>query len=75
LPEYVATARRMGAKVFWWQSGLAGPTVEYHRGVWQSEEVREKARRLVERVGLTYIDEVYIGDAVEAADICKQRSS
>ena len=33
----------------------------------------QKARRLVEKVGLVYVDEVYIADAVEALDICKPR--
>jgi hypothetical protein len=73
LSECVATAQKVGAKVFWYQSGFAGPSTEYCRGVWLPDDMREKARRLVEKVGLVYVDEVYIADAVEALDICKPR--
>ena len=73
LPDYLETARRLGAKVFWYQSGLASAKTEYLRGCWLSEETRTKVRRMVEDAGLIYIDEVYIGDAVRAMDICKPR--
>ena len=73
LPEYVATARTLGAKVFWYQSGLASATTEYLRGCWLSEATRVKVRRMVEDAKIVYIDEVYIGDAVRAMGICKLR--
>jgi len=73
LSEYVATAQKLAAKVFWYQSGLVGASTEYLRGCWLSDEARTKVRRMVEDAGLIYIDEVYIGDAVRALDICKPR--
>lgn len=73
LPEYLSTARKLGAKTFWYQSGLASATTEYLRGCWLSAEMRTKVRRMVEDAGLIYIDEIYIGDAVRAMDICKLR--
>jgi hypothetical protein len=73
LSEYLATAQRLSAKVFWYQSGLVSPSTEYLRGCWLSDDVRNKVRRMVEDAGLIYIDEVYIGDAVRAMDICKVR--
>ena len=73
LPEYLATAQKLAAKVFWYHSGLVSASTEYLRGCWLSDEARIKVRRMVEDAGLIYIDEVYIGDAVRALDICKPR--
>jgi hypothetical protein len=75
LPEHVATAQKLAAKVFWYQSGLVSATTEYLRGCWLPDETRTRARQMVEDAGLIYIDEVYIGDAIRALDICKSRES
>jgi len=75
LPEYLATAQKIGARVFWYQSGLVSASTEYLRGCWLSDEMRTKVRGMVEKAGLIYIDQVYIGDAVRAMDICKPRQA
>ena len=75
LSEYVKTAQKLSAKAFWYQSGLVSASTEYARGCWLSDEARAKVRAMVESAGLTYVDEVYIGDAVRTLDICKVRAS
>ena len=75
LPEYLAIAQKVGARVFWYQSGLASASTEYSRGCWLSDEARAKVRALVDSAGLAYIDEAYIGDAVRTLDIWKVRTS
>ena len=75
LSEYLKTAQKLSAEVFWYQSGLVSASTEYARGCWLSDEARAKVRTMVESAGLTYIDEVYIGDAVRTLDICKVHPS
>jgi CoA binding protein len=75
LTEYVATAQKLTARIFWYQSGLVSASTEYLRGCWLLDDTRAKVRKMIEEAGLIYIDEVYIADAVRAMDICKPRQS
>ena len=49
LPEYIATARKLAATVFWYHSGLASASTEYLRGCWLSDEVRARVENALER--------------------------
>jgi predicted CoA-binding protein len=75
LADYIATAKKLGAKVFWYQSGLVNPSMEYARGCWLSDDARAKVRRMAEDAGLICVDEIYVADAVRALDICKPRQT
>ncbi len=63
LAGIVATAKSLGAKILWTQSGLSAAGVNNPKGCWVPEEELRLARTLVESAGLTYITEPYIGDA------------
>ena len=58
----IATAKVLGAKTIWTQSGLSAAGVNSPKGCWVPEEQLRLARNLVESAGLTYITEPYIGD-------------
>ncbi len=64
LPGIIAMATELGAQALWCQSGLADTETKDPKGCWVSEETSRQARQLVEAVGLRYVDDVYIGDAV-----------
>ena len=64
LPDIVETARALGARAVWLQSGRDASGAKDPRGVWLSEEHARKAREIVERAGLSYFDAPYIADAV-----------
>jgi predicted CoA-binding protein len=64
LPEIVETARKLGAKALWLQSGRDSTGARDPRGVWLPEEESGKARGIVEAAGLTYVEAPYIADAV-----------
>jgi sugar phosphate isomerase/epimerase len=65
LPEIITTAKRLGAKTIWTQSGLSAAGVNDPKGCWVPEEALRQARDLVESAGLCYISEPYIGDAAQ----------
>ncbi len=62
LAGIIATAKVLGAKTIWTQSGLSAADVNNPKGCWVPEEELRLARNLVESAGLTYITEPYIGD-------------
>jgi predicted CoA-binding protein len=64
LPDVIAAARRVGATTVWTQSGLSDPGHKDATGCWRSEDESDQARLQVEAAGLTYIDDVYLPDAV-----------
>ena len=66
LSGIVTLARQLGATAIWHQSGLKARNVKDPRGVWQAEGPAREARRQVEEAGLTYVDDVYIADAVRS---------
>ena len=67
LPGVVALARRLGARAFWWQTGLTSGGGKDPLGCWAPPEESRQARQLAASAGLAYIDDVYIADAVRAA--------
>jgi predicted CoA-binding protein len=67
----VATAREVGAKTVWCQSGRASTGADDPKGCWLPEEKSREARNVVESAGLDYVDDVYIADAVRQLGIKK----
>jgi CoA binding domain len=65
LPEIITTAKRLGAKTIWTQSGLSAAGVNDPKGCWVPEEALRQARNLVESAGLRYTSEPYIGDVAQ----------
>lgn len=63
LQEIVDTAKTLGAKTVWIQSGRDKNGAKDPRGCWFPEAESAKARGLVEGAGLTYIEAPYIADA------------
>lgn len=68
LPEIVDTAKSVGAKAVWIQSGRDNTGAKDPHGCWLPREESARARRVVERAGLDYVETPYIGDAVRARD-------
>jgi predicted CoA-binding protein len=66
LPGIVALARRLGARAFWWQTGLSSGGGKDPSGCWVPSEESRQARELAAAAGLGYIDDVYIADAARA---------
>jgi predicted CoA-binding protein len=66
LPEIVDTAKALGAKAVWIQSGRDQTGAKDLRGCWLPEDDSTKAREIVEGAGLNYIETPYIADAVRA---------
>jgi predicted CoA-binding protein len=64
LPEIVDTAKAVGAKAVWIQSGRDRAGAKDPHGCWLSEEESRRARKIVEDAGLSYIEAPYIADAV-----------
>jgi predicted CoA-binding protein len=64
LPEVVDTAKALGAKAVWLQSGRDKTGAKDPRGSWMSDADSASARKVVEAAGLTYIEAPYIADAV-----------
>src|ERR1700682_6135923 len=62
LPEIVGTAKRLGAKTIWTQSGLSAPGVSDTKACWVPEAELQSARQLVRSAGLELITQPYIGD-------------
>jgi predicted CoA-binding protein len=64
LPEIVDTAKALGARAVWIQSGRDQIGAKDPRGYWLPQAESTKARGIVEGAGLTYIEAPYIADAV-----------
>ena len=68
LAEIVETAKAIGAKAVWIQSGRDSTGAKDSRGVWLPPEESSRAREIVERAGLDYVEAPYIVDAVRTVD-------
>src|SRR5262245_14660162 len=66
LAGIVALARRLGARAFWWQTGLTSGGGKDPSGCWAPPEESRQARELAAAAGLAYIDDAYIADAARA---------
>jgi len=66
LPGIIATARELGAKAIWTQSGLSAAGKKDLKGCWVPDGELQAARKLVESAGLLYISEPYIVEALAA---------
>ena len=64
LPEIVDTAKSVGAKTIWIQSGRDKAAAKDARGCWMPREESARAREMVESAGLDYVEEPYIVDAL-----------
>jgi hypothetical protein len=64
LPQIVATAREMGARAMWYQSGLTSEGAKDPRGCWLLASESQRAQALAEAAGMLYVDDRYIADAV-----------
>lgn len=62
LPGIIESAKSLGAKAIWTQSGLAAPGVNDPKGCWLSEPDRSVAGSLIRPAGLMHIFEPYIAD-------------
>lgn len=63
LPEIVDTAKAVGARAVWIQSGRDKTGAKDPRGCSLSQAESGRARAIVEGAGLTYIEAPYIADA------------
>jgi uncharacterized UPF0146 family protein len=68
LAGIVETAKSVGAKAVWIQSGRDSTGAKDPRGVWFAAQDSSRARGIVEGAGLEYVEAPYIGDAVRALD-------
>jgi len=68
LPEIVDTAKKIGAQAVWIQSGRDATGAKDPCGCWLSAEDSRKAREIVERAGLSYIDAPYIAGVARRRD-------
>lgn len=75
LAGIAAMAARLGAHTVWRQSGRSGPGTGDPKGCWVSEQETQEGRSLVEAEGLSYIDDVYIGDAVRELAASRETGS
>jgi len=66
LPGIIATAGRLGARVLWWQTGLASDGSRDPAGCWVPPGESRQARELAVAAGMAYIDDVCIADAARA---------
>jgi hypothetical protein len=64
LKDIIDAAKAAGAKTLWIQSGLDENGAKDPRGCWLPDADSTKAREIVERAGLVYIESPYIADAV-----------
>jgi len=65
LPGIIATAKELGAKTIWYQSGVTATGGKDPKGCWVAEEELTLARNLVEAAGLHFITKPYIGHAAQ----------
>lgn len=61
LPAVVETARALGARAVWIQSGVTASGERHPEGCWMPPETVARARALVETAGMVCIEEPYIG--------------
>lgn len=66
LPEIVDTAKAIGAKAVWIQSGVDRAGAKDPHGCWLPQAESTKAREVVEGAGLSYIEAPYIADSVRS---------
>ena len=66
LAGIIATAKQLGARLLWWQSGVSGAGTKDPNGCWTSDEQSQRVRELAVTAGLRYVDDVYIADAARA---------
>jgi len=66
LPGIIATAKELGAKTIWYQSGVAATGGKDPRGCWVADEELTLARNLVEAAGLRFIADPYIGEVARS---------
>jgi hypothetical protein len=66
LPEIATRAAALGARAIWLQSGERSDGQKDPRGCWLDDERSRQARTVVERAGLAYVQEPYIGDVARA---------
>jgi predicted CoA-binding protein len=69
LAEIVETAKSIGAKAVWVQSGRDDAGAKDPSGCWTSREESDRARAIVEAAGLAYVEAPYIGDAARALKV------
>jgi hypothetical protein len=62
LPGIIATAKELGAKTIWYQSGVTATGGKDPRGCWVADEELTLARNLVDAAGLRFIADPYIGE-------------
>jgi sugar phosphate isomerase/epimerase len=62
LPGIIATAKELGAKTIWSQSGVNVTRGKDPRGCWVADEQLTLTRNLVEAAGLRFIAEPHIGE-------------
>jgi predicted CoA-binding protein len=66
LPGVIALAGQLGARAFWWQTGLTSGGGRDPSGCWAPPEQSRQARELARAAGLAYVDDVYIADAARS---------
>ena len=64
LAAIVASARELGARAFWWHTGLDTGGEANPAGCWAPDDEASAARDLAEAAGLEYVGDVYILDAL-----------
>lgn len=65
--EYLATAKEMGAKTFWYHSATtAHPAPADSRGCWLPAARSARQRAEAEAAGMSYIDDLYIADVARS---------
>jgi len=62
LPGIIATAKEIGAKTIWRQSGRTAVGGNDAKGCWVPEDELRAARDMVESAGLRFVTEPYIGE-------------
>lgn len=60
LSAIVATAKSLGAKTIWTQSGLSAKDVKDPKGCWLAEEESQSAGELVQAAGMEFVSHPYI---------------
>ena len=62
LPGIIATAKQLGAKTIWTQSGVCQSGAKDPRGCWLSDSDLLNTRRLIQSADLQHIAQPYIAD-------------
>jgi hypothetical protein len=61
--EYVEVAKDLGAKTFWYHSARTRPPEPHdNRGCWLPAAQSQQQREVVEKAGMTYVDDLYIAE-------------